>query len=366
MVRGFFRRSIFLAALAAGLGPLVPVGAAPGIPVLREFGDWVIGCDNLGGCTAIGTVPENSEWGGFLLLTRAAGGKAPALAKVVIWTGEREEEKVPVRLSVDGGAVPGLGPVVMADPVEADFADTLEIRLSPEQFKALIAAARSGLVLTAARPDADPVEISLSGAMAALLFMDDVQGRLGTVTALVRPGSLPATAVPAPPAAPIVDVADLAETSADPALLAGLSRRAEREADCEPFDADFAAFDAGPGSGEGKLLIGLTCLQGAYNFSSVFYLVEGGDVEGARRVTFPEPDGDGAVVGARLLVNAQFDDEHNEITAFSKGRGLADCGSWGFWAWDGSEFRLMDYSAMWLCRGVPSEYWPTLWRARVR
>ncbi|WP_217591550.1 DUF1176 domain-containing protein, partial [Burkholderia sp. GbtcB21] len=42
----------------------------------------------------------------------------------------------------------------------------------------------------------------LSGLNAALLLNDDTQGRVGTVTALLRPGNRPAPSVPAAPALP--------------------------------------------------------------------------------------------------------------------------------------------------------------------
>ncbi|WP_175724569.1 DUF1176 domain-containing protein, partial [Burkholderia ambifaria] len=44
--------------------------------------------------------------------------------------------------------------------------------------------------------------VSLSGLNAALLLIDDTQGRIGTVTALLRKGTRPASSVPAAPALP--------------------------------------------------------------------------------------------------------------------------------------------------------------------
>jgi hypothetical protein len=55
-----------------------------------------------------------------------------------------------------------------------------------------------------------------------------------------------------------------------------------------------------------------------------------------------------------------------ELSSFHKGRGIGDCGAiWG-WAWTGKTFRLTAYATMPECRGISSDDWITLWRARTK
>src|SRR5918997_729627 len=57
--------------------------------------------------------------------------------------------------------------------------------------------------------------VSLGGATAAILYMDEQQRRLGTGTALARRGARPASVVPPPPPLPIVTAA---RTTSSPPL----------------------------------------------------------------------------------------------------------------------------------------------------
>jgi hypothetical protein len=72
----------------------------------------------------------------------------------------------------------------------------------------------------------------------------------------------------------------------------------------------------------------------------------------------PAPEGE-ATEG---IVNGQYAPETGELTFFSKGRGIGDCGSAGAYAWTGDRFALTDYRTLEGCRGVGSEDWPVLWR----
>jgi hypothetical protein len=69
------------------------------------------------------------------------------------------------------------------------------IMVSGEEARRFLDLIRNGSKL-AVTPDAHVDPLSLSGLTASLLAIDEVQGRLGGVTALVRRGNLPASAVP--------------------------------------------------------------------------------------------------------------------------------------------------------------------------
>ena len=65
-----------------------------------------------------------------------------------------------------------------------------------------------------------------------MLYMDERQRRIGTVTALVRTGRQPASAVPAPPALPQVRIA-AAPTDRPLAIDAATVARLRRQFGCE-------------------------------------------------------------------------------------------------------------------------------------
>jgi hypothetical protein len=107
-----------------------------------------------------------------------------------------------------------------------------------------------------------------------------------------------------------------------------------------------------------QTLWGVCWSNGAYNLFYHFFLAEGGK---AHPVVFELPSVIGEV--GNELVNPGLTENGLSISSFYLGRGIGDCGSRGEWSWDGSKFRLIRYSAMDDCRGIPSNDWPVLYRA---
>ncbi len=168
----------------------------PDVPVYRSFKDWEVGCDNTRRCTVIGLQPEDyADIIAFLRIERAAGGDAVAAIRAVL-SKEGLAPGDPVTLTIDGAPMTGVASRRTIDSLET------EQRLSDDQARR----ERSGAVgrghavrqaAAACDKDGARAEVSLDGAVAALLFIDDVQGRLDTVNALIRRGLRPATIVPA-------------------------------------------------------------------------------------------------------------------------------------------------------------------------
>jgi hypothetical protein len=210
--------------------------------------------------------------------------------------------------------------------------------------------------------------ISLSGAVASLLWIDDKQKRLDTVTALVRRGAKPASAVPPQPKAPVIVAAKPSKTKAPenhaPALLA------KGRALCEDDDTASQLEDVNP-LGGGQFLYQFSCpgSSGAYNFVNVFLIGPIGNVKALRPATFRRPpgSGDGGNDGPPAgLTNPTFDSETMTLTSFTKGRGYGDCGGEEQWVWDGKVFRLALERTMTECRRIPMDDWPVTWRAEVK
>ncbi|HEX8468442.1 MAG TPA: DUF1176 domain-containing protein [Allosphingosinicella sp.] len=326
---------LFLAAAAA---------AAPQPAQLKGFQDWTVGCDNGQACHAVGLVPE--PWpDDALTMSVRRGPEAGALPVVGFELGSVGDA---ASLSADGRR---LAARLIGGPDG-------ETRVAPADTAEVVAALRSASVLKLHGADGKALgTVSLKGASAALLYMDEAQRRVGTPTALVRRGPAAATAVPPP----LPVVVALPRMSARGQVLSAAALLAlRRKHGCTidevggPEEAEIAALSAG------QTLLLLACGSGAYNISYVpFILRRGGRAELAAFDISPGWWDDGKPV----LVNAGWDAERGLLTAFSKGRGLADCGTGSEFAWDGTRFRLVQQEEMDECRG--SRDYITTWRARV-
>ncbi|CAN5441097.1 DUF1176 domain-containing protein [soil metagenome] len=329
------------AMIAALLGALVATSAQA---ASKSFQDWTVVCDNARDCSAFGFAEEGSEDRPFMHVRRpATAGAAPVVRLVLV-----SESGAPTRwaVRVDGKSVAGLAPKAEGDA---------DVVLTPSQTTALLGAIRNGKRLTLAPGRSD---ILLTGAAAALRWMDDQQQRAGTLTALVAKGPGPASAVPAPPPVPLVRPGSVVSQSNLPEKL-WPGMRAKLGEDC---DASMSAEDYDPiiaRLSPGVILYGELCYRGAYNEIYGFLLADekGGHV---RRTEFPNLDGS----TTNLLMNVDFDVETQTLSNFDKGRGIADCGGYNSWIWDGRAFQISDQTEMPTCRGLSAEEWPVLFRSR--
>ena len=310
----------------------------------KTFRDWTAVCDNVNNCAAYGPAEEN---GGFVMLKIAAGPEAKAKVYAESWA--LESPTVPTRLDIDGRNYAG----VWGDP-ETDL-NLLTFENPSDQ---LLRALANGQALTLSA-DSQRVSVSLSGAAAAFLWIDERQGRLGTTTALVRKGDRPASSVPPAPPPPRVRIAAPVAQTDLPKTLSPYVTALPRVRECASLyeNTSFGRDDWSVHRlGDDTLLWELPCGAGAYNFSQA-YVLSGNDGSGARALEFPTPRGP-----IDSLVNSSFDSQTNTIGAFGKGRGVGDCGSMGSWAWTGREFALLSEDNMSDCLGAHWDIWPSTWR----
>jgi hypothetical protein len=345
-------RTILIAAAA-----LVAVAGAAHAAGTKTVKDWTAVCDNLGECAAFGFSPDGGEVDAYLEIKRAAGGAAQPTVTLTYDPGDTQPAAT-WTLTLDGRPIAGVGPlhatggdggarVVMAGPAAV----------------ALIEALRNGQSLDINGDGKDLVGISLAGSAAVLLWADDQQGRIGTVTALTRKGPKPASAVPPPAPTPLI-------AAAPPVSQAGLPKHAPKslikgvlDCDLDPTttpDPDDTIARLAPG----VVLWGPECEMAAYNETSIFFI---GDEHAGhmRRVTFPEPPG-AEQASDDLLFNVGFDPKTQMLSSFSKGRGLADCGEVTDWVWDGKAFVVLSELTMPECRGVVPDDWPPLFVGKRR
>ncbi|QKV17158.1 DUF1176 domain-containing protein [Oricola thermophila] len=199
---------------------------------------------------------------------------------------------------------------------------------------------------------------SLSGFIAGLIFMDEVQGRVGREDALYA-----AAGTPDRDAAPVREITSFSEI---PFQIRGHFSDMP-SARCGGMDedrfADLGGFEAR--TGDSVYLVGLPCGPGgAYNQPFAFWERTGSSF---RAVALPVMSAEGPTT-SELAWNISWDQERRELTGFFKGRGLGDCGSFDRWIWterdEGFAFVLVESRVKAECDGDPGggpDNWPSLW-----
>ena len=264
--------------------------AAPQPGELRNFGNWAVGCDNVRACQAVALLPAGGWDDGLsVTLQRDAG---PAGEPIVHIAGEDGR----------GGHLAADGRPLAARLIAAAG----DLIVHPGDMAALIEAFRNARSMQLIGETGLPVgTVSLDGVSAALLYMDERQGRLGTVTALARPGAQPASAVPAAEHLPEIRLAhepeDAGQYSLDEDRIAAL----RRQAGCEIGEVGGPAEQEAIAIGTGQTLILLACGSGAYNVSHIPFIA----AAGSGRIV-PAAFDAGAEADERrqaTLINAQWD-----------------------------------------------------------
>jgi hypothetical protein len=342
-----------ITAIVLGLFLMPPAAAEE----LKTFKDWFVGCDNLRSCVALGVPQADGETGAYVKIARSGEATAEPSVDFVLYA----DTPVPDQkfaLAFDDLMLTGLPAAPLSPAIEENF---MRASLTGPEARAFAAALNKANSLTIALvgpdgsvvKDASPGIVSLAGASAALLYMDDIQQRIGTPTALRKPGTIDVSVIPPLPAPPTIAAVPLKAMPAPlppvPAAVTKLNADGECSEGIDPIAVALSP---------SQTLWGVCWSAGAYNIFYHFFLAEG---DKAKPMVFELP----SVIGetGNELINPGLAEGGTTISSFYLGRGIGDCGSRGEWAWDGSKFRLIRYSAMDDCRGIPSNDWPALYRA---
>lgn len=299
-------------------------------PVSFQHKDWALQCDNTRTCRAVGYQSEGGDSEPVsILLTREAGPDTPVLVDLQVST----EKASPASLQLKVGklslpALQGETPRVPAAQVP---------RLLQELLKNEEAAVSAGK---------DRWTLSLAGASAVLLKMDEAQGRIGTPGALVRRGTRPEASVLQPVLAPVVNaVKPVPARKGDAALakpLIAALDRASTEGQCSGDDAFNPANVQVFRLTERKVLLSVPCGLGAYNFSSLLWIAND------RPPYKPE---------ALQDVDGEFDPASGSVHSSMKGRGIGDCWWVREWQFDGQGFVRTSEAGDSMCRGFAGGAW---------
>lgn len=307
--------------------------------VYREFNKWSVGCDNALNCTAYGISAE--EFGDDLVglrITRAAGNDG----KIEVVLG-KTDLSISTAVYVDGTLLAKESPAKgVTHPAPNDRAI------------GLIGKLLNGRTLALTDKPAKSEVISLEGMKAALLFMDDKQGRVGSANAFVAKGDKKSgNKVPSPRQYPTIRAAripakaskattDLPKPIAD-TVLAHYRKTADKETCDLGMDKADREEPTGYDLGGSLLLVEIYCWRAAYQAGSVFYLYDT-RAKTLRDAPFELPDTKtGALSVGRNSSVTSPDVEAGAIGSLHKSRGVGGCGEWRSWQWDGTAFRLVSH-----------------------
>ncbi|MES2613443.1 MAG: DUF1176 domain-containing protein [Pseudomonadota bacterium] len=316
-------------ALLACLPALVQlVHAADKEPVSFTHKDWGLQCDNTRTCRAVGYQAEAGDSEPVSIrLTREAGPGTPVLVDLQVST----EKATPASLNLKVGklSLAGLTGDIPRIPAGQVAALLQELQKNDE---AIVTAGKDRWVL------------SLAGADAVLLKMDEAQGRIGTPGALVRRGTQAESSVwVAVPVQVVQAVRPLPERKGDSALakplLAAIDAK-EVAGRCNG-DAPGAAEVQVHRLTERKVLLSIPCAMGAYNFGGLNWLAND------RPPYQPQ----------QLDAEGEFDAADGSIRSSMKGRGIGDCWSIEEWHFDGRSFVRTGESGDSMCRGFAGGAW---------
>lgn len=348
-----------------------PAAAEPMPAEIHNFADWAVACDNGNLCQAVSLVPEarpepeaaegatatpqQDPWEryGVLRLEREAG---PSGKLAMILSGF---EGTPARLTVyDNQLAARIVP-------EGEG----EWRIEPTDMRSFVDNLYGSTnMLVQDAQGRTLAEIALNGAVSALVYMEERQGRLHTQGSVARPGRRPDSVVPAAPLIPTIRAADGARGAALTIPAARLTE-ARRAVGCTEADVGVTARDPATthALGDGKTLVIIGCGSGAYNMSSVPLIAwrEGGAIriEPARFDVSRDPGEGEPDRNTFPLTNADFDPAMLTFSEYAKGRGIGDCGVSADYVWDGERFRLTGQREMSVCRGTREML--STWRADV-
>lgn len=334
------------------LGGSASANDAPAAGVIRTFGDWVVTCDNAHNCWA---QTQTQSGTGTISLRRDAGAKAQPLVFLTLYDG-----------TFDGAAFDqtGFEPVFVGGDFNDEFGPRLTI--AEDQTDLFVEALNKATTLSI--PGQDGVIFSLAGSSAAMRFMDEVQGRADTVTALIARGGKPVSAVPAPLPLPVIAASPTSAVPIDTPPVLALAEASATDCTEDPENRDASFVAEGYRLPDGREIWFMPCLSGPYNFVSTAYLKTGGAIA---PLPFSGPKEGGPVpdVPARLwnpALNIEGKGVPLTLSTFGKDRGMGDCGTITEHVWTGTSFALTKYLKMEGCSGLwDAADWPVRWQAEI-
>jgi hypothetical protein len=325
---------------------------ATNVPIQKEFRDWMVTCDNLRSCVAEGVDEDNPSL--VVRFSREAGPHGAASLAVYGMAGDTDA----VRLQLDKRPLRLTKKDWYSDGTDEDLSFETD---SQGEIHTLIDALRNGHRLASGDASA-----SLDGLSAALLLIDDMQGRIDTDSAWIRRGQKLPDAVPAAPLAPNA----IAHPYRGPALTksqreaviaaaVSTSMKDDSNGDCDMESSEKPETQAERLS-ERDALVLVECYRAAYQSGSRAFRVQIGRPAKIQMIALPSIPGREA---EKILTFAEYDAATGTLSHHVKGRGIGDCGETAEWLFDGNDFVLSSMTSETKCIGILLDF-PVLWRNR--
>lgn len=319
----------------------------------KYFGDWLAACQADGYCSAIGYVNPSPGDGRVADYWFRIGRHAEQSYWELSFTPIKvmADSSQPFVLTVDGAAETfmGFGEV-------APYGAINDLFLLGKKAQAVMDRLMPGSTLDVSFTDesgaATATTFSLTGLTAALIWIDERQGRLGSERVAEVPphGLSPAFGAPLPAA-----LASAGEVAMDAIPTDLIAQDAARPDKCDGFDiVGEEPFYVHPVKGD-KTLYFLPCTGGAYNH---FYSVYVRDKDWYDLVLFATPTyGAGWQAEEGIWLDG-FDPATSQLSSYNLGRGSGDCGMRGLWQWTGTSFVMLEYRMKPDCdaEGEPGEF----------
>lgn len=349
-------KKIKLLLAALGLAMTAPLLAAENsqVPLQKVFKQWQVTCNNVNDCDV-----RNLDEGLRIIIARQAG---PQGAVSLRFQGFGNDD--PQGVWLDGQR--WNSELSFSKAAEDDFNVASTDSLATVQ--RWVQASKNALKLALA-PNGDAA--SLSGLNAALLLVDERQGRLNNQTALLKVGNNEPDQVPArprPPAFSFTPPKVVALTNAqaliDGAIKANLPLL--QKEGCEPDAESRERSEAQPLNAQ-QALVMINCGLGAYQSSSMLFISDRADATRSTQLTLPLPVAGESGQPERLswFTEGGYDPAAGELYFSGRGRGIADCGHNGSWKYDGKDFHLASYNNQPSCNGGEPGDWPSLWMSEA-
>ena len=290
--------------------------------------DWQVVCDNTRACRAAGYSAEGSDNPVSVLIARASGPGRPVFGELQLGALDaRAVHPASVVLAIGGKP---------AGTIRVDRSNHAE--LAPPVTAALLKAllAGSDVAFTAGKTT---WRLSGGGAVDALQKMDDVQGRVGRVSAIVRKGGGSDADVASPMGAPRFEAMRIAAGSqpGDDALVVRVLAAIQSNAECPLLDDGASQAKARLWHVDAnRLLVTQPCRATADGTGNGYWLANLRPPYDARPMTYSGADYDGL----------------GSIVARAVGGPAGDCGSTERWTWNGFRFEQTYAATGGLCRGV--------------
>ncbi|QEI07815.1 DUF1176 domain-containing protein [Pigmentiphaga aceris] len=336
----------------AGAGTAATPLSQPPSSVYRPIKDWTLVCDNTRYCEAKGLVEGNHA---TMRIEREAGPNTP-INLVIDALGELHPDLLRVD---DKPSVLQTLPWHIGG--RRDLSET-QLSLSRDNAKRALAAMIEANKLSLGA-SAQNATISLIGLKAVLLSMDELQGRLDTPGALVRTGPLSENRVARSVPLPYLPVRTTVATAIPQGFLATVrtARSAAIASECEQ-DLQKPNDEAKSLSAK-EVLVFLECRRGAYQSQYLSYRVNRDKPQEVQGLVLPVMAGIDKRF-EKVLSQPEWDLDTGTLTVGAKGRGVADCGYWAKWRFDGDAFVMAEFHEQRICAGRPWD-WPALYRSKA-